>query len=384
MLPLILLIRLARSHFLVQIPIILSTTAFFQFLFLPWPRVFIDNLARCTVATLALQVYFAVYSVFLLKHEALFDIAGFGNFILVSLLSLAGTHGEHLLPGGGLPMVWRYLREGSQVLVGDYEAGGVGGLIKSMALGFMVMMGRIWSVPADWSQVVITFLVILWAARVGTYTFVRTLLRGRDSRFDDIRNNRMEFLKAFALQTLWVWFCTLPIVAFNSLSPEAFLNMRCKKFGSEILPVPSCYIRLAWFALGLWSILRGSAISIIADWQLSKWMLDRYRGRHNEVFCSRGLWRECRHPNYYGECLVWLGFGIACSAFLVTKSARNDTQLGVFTIITLCIISAFCHYQVLKHVSLPLIEEKYDRLYMTQRDYRRWRRSTSLRLWLEY
>jgi hypothetical protein len=125
---------------------------------------------------------------------------------------------------------------------------------------------------------------------VGTYTFVRSILRGGDSRFDGIRNNRTRFLKAFLMQALWVWFCTLPIIAVNTLPAETFRGMWCKKFGAELLPIPTCYIRLAWFGLGIWSVLRGSAIELVADWQLSKWMWDRKMKRHDEVFCSRGLW----------------------------------------------------------------------------------------------
>ncbi|KAK4126839.1 hypothetical protein N657DRAFT_677562 [Parathielavia appendiculata] len=394
MLPIILLIRLARSHFLVKIPILLLTTAFFQFLFLPWPAAFMVNLARCTIATLVLQAAIAMPSVFLLKSELLFDVAGFGNFILVALLSLVGTHGEYLLPGGGLSTFWDTVwNTGGVHWMRGYLFGPVipdigvvnWQVLREVAgLGLAVMRERVRSMPVHWSQVVINGVVVLWALRVGTYTSVRNLLRGGDSRFNGIRNNPNRFLKAFILQALWVWFCTLPIVAVNTLSPGAFRGMRCLKFGDELLPIPSCYIRMAWFALGMWSILRGSVIELIADWQLSKWMWDRERKRHDEVFCSKGLWRECRHPNYYGECLIWLGIAICCSAFLLTNSARNETGLGSFTMGALCCLSAFFHHQTLKHISLPLIEEKYDRMYMSRRDYRTWRRSSSLRIWLEY
>jgi cytochrome c oxidase subunit IV len=139
----------------------------------------------------------------------------------------------------------------------------------------------------------LVFLLVLLttvSSTVGTYTFVRSILRGGDSRFDGIRENRTRFLMAFLMQALWVWFCTLPIVAINTLPAEPFRGMWCKKFGAEMLPIPTCYIRLAWFALGIWSIVRGSAIELLADWQLSKWMWDRKMKRHDEVFCKRGLW----------------------------------------------------------------------------------------------
>jgi steroid 5-alpha reductase family enzyme len=95
-------------------------------------------------------------------------------------------------------------------------------------------------------------------------------------------------------------------------------------------------------------------------------------------------WCCSRHPNYYGEVLVWLGISICCSAFLLTTSARYETGLGSVTMAVLCFLSGFFHYQVLKHVSLPLIENKYDRAYMHRKDYRIWRRSRSFRMWLDY
>ena len=45
----------------------------------------------------------------------------------------------------------------------------------------------------------------------------------------------------------------------------------------------------------------------IGDWQLSRFKADPEN--HGKVM-DRGLWRYTRHPNYFGECLIWWGFSL--------------------------------------------------------------------------
>lgn len=94
----------------------------------------------------------------------------------------------------------------------------------------------------------------------------------------------------------------------------------------------------------------------------------------NEV-CSR-------HPNYYGECLVWLGVAMSCSAVLLSSSARQATKLSFMTGLVLCCVTPWFVYKLLRQVSVPVIENKYDRQFVSRYDYRTWRRSTSFRIWL--
>ncbi len=56
-------------------------------------------------------------------------------------------------------------------------------------------------------------------------------------------------------------------------------------------------------ALALWTT--GMTFEAVGDWQLSRFKADP--GNKGTVM-DRGLWRYTRHPNYFGECLVWWGF----------------------------------------------------------------------------
>ncbi|KAH6842766.1 hypothetical protein B0I37DRAFT_417922 [Chaetomium sp. MPI-CAGE-AT-0009] len=141
--------------------------------------------------------------------------------------------------------------------------------------------------------------------------------------------------------------------------------------------------RRFWFWIGMWSFLRGFVIECLADWQLSKWRWDRYQKKHDEVFCGKGLWDRSRHPNYYGECLIWVGIAISCSSVVISTAGRRALGLGWFTVVVLCCITPYFVYKLLSNFSIPAIEERRDKMYMTRKDYRRWRRARTFRLWLD-
>ena len=125
---------------------------------------------------------------------------------------------------------------------------------------------------------------------VGIYTFLRSLYRGGDSRFDNIRTDRTRFFTVFMLQGVWVTLCTVPVVALNSIPAEGFAG------GGWWTEDRHTWVsgpwRMAIFWLGLWSFFRGFVIECLADWQLMKWLWDKDHKKHDEVFCATGLWEK--------------------------------------------------------------------------------------------
>src|SRR6185436_12092465 len=98
----------------------------------------------------------------------------------------------------------------------------------------------------------------------------------------------------FALRSLftvhWLQGALMAIIALPVLA------------GTQAAPEPA---RAPALVLGglLWAI--GLGFEAIADWQLSRFRADpANRGR----VMDRGLWRYSRHPNYFGDALVWWGF----------------------------------------------------------------------------
>jgi steroid 5-alpha reductase family enzyme len=53
----------------------------------------------------------------------------------------------------------------------------------------------------------------------------------------------------------------------------------------------------------------GLAFETIADWQLAA-----FKRRGGRGVLDRGLWRYTRHPNYFGDFLVWWGLGTIAAA----------------------------------------------------------------------
>ena len=66
---------------------------------------------------------------------------------------------------------------------------------------------------------------------------------------------------------------------------------------------------LDWVGIGIWSI--GVFFEAVGDLQLARFL--RNPANQGQVM-NRGLWRYTRHPNYFGDFLVWWGlFAIAAA-----------------------------------------------------------------------
>ncbi len=133
----------------------------------------------------------------------------------------------------------------------------------------------------------IGILVVLWAMRLGSFLFRRVLRSGEDRRFRSIKPDFLQFLMTWTLQGLWV-----------SLTYAAGLAAMSSAAASEL-----AVLSIAGFLL--WIV--GFGIEIVADSQKT-----RFRGEagNESAFITTGLWRYSRHPNYFGEILLWCGIAV--------------------------------------------------------------------------
>jgi len=136
-------------------------------------------------------------------------------------------------------------------------------------------------------SLVIAAMVVVWAMRLGSFLFLRIHRAGEDRRFRSIKPDFLQFLMTWTLQGMWV-----------SLTFSA--GLAAMTSGREH-PVDAVVLAgvVLWFA--------GFLIEVVADNQKT-----RFR-RHEENanrFIHKGLWRISRHPNYFGEILLWLGITI--------------------------------------------------------------------------
>jgi steroid 5-alpha reductase family enzyme len=184
-------------------------------------------------------------------------------------------------------------------------------------------------------------LVIVWAVRLGSFLFRRVRAAGSDRRFDKIKVSFARFLLAWTLQGLWVSF---------SLAAALAAITSNDKLDLDVFAVAGF---LVW--------LVGFGIEAIADQQKSQF---RAKPENEGKFISTGLWSWSRHPNYFGEIVLWVG--VAIIAFPVLEGWQLVTLISpVFVTILLTRISG-----------VPILEAQADKKWGGQPDYESYKAST--------
>ncbi len=136
----------------------------------------------------------------------------------------------------------------------------------------------------DTRSLLLGSLVMIWALRLGTFLARRIHRDGKDRRFDEIKPNFWRFLAAWTIQALWVVLTSsAALIAITSSKKEA----------------------LGWMAImGLVIWIIGFMIEVVADYQKSQF---RKIAENKGQFIQSGLWSKSRHPNYFGEIVLWIG-----------------------------------------------------------------------------
>lgn len=131
-------------------------------------------------------------------------------------------------------------------------------------------------------------LVAVWGVRLSVHITIRNHGQPEDRRYQAIRaNNQPRFwfkslYIVFGLQAFLAWLIVLPAVAAaGSATAIGWLDMA---------------------GVTVWSA--GMYFEVVGDWQLMRFQ--RSRGNEDAVL-DDGLWRYTRHPNYFGEALLWWG-----------------------------------------------------------------------------
>ena len=205
----------------------------------------------------------------------------------------------------------------------------------------VVTIGILYASAVDLRAILLWAVVVIWAARLGTFLFGRIHRAGKDSRFDEIKPSFIRFLNAWTIQALWI---TLTVGA----ALVAIAATTRKELG--LLGV-----------LGLLIWLLGFAVEIAADSQKSRFNLKaENRGR----FIQTGLWARSRHPNYFGEITLWVG--VALVAAPVLQGWQWVTLISpLFVALLLTRVSG-----------IPLLERRADEKWGGQADYEEYKKRT--------
>lgn len=140
----------------------------------------------------------------------------------------------------------------------------------------------------DTRSVLLAAMVMIWAARLGTFLFIRISRDGSDNRFDHIKPDALRFLSVWTLQGLWV-----------SVTAAAAMAAMLSEHKTP----------LGWPGLiggALWVI--GFGLEVAADHQKRVFRATREQTGHQFIFT--GLWAYSRHPNYFGEIVLWIGVSL--------------------------------------------------------------------------
>ena len=195
----------------------------------------------------------------------------------------------------------------------------------------------------DTRAVILATLVVVWASRLGIFLFRRIQQTGKDDRFDEIKPNFLRFLNAWGIQALWVTLTAAPAIIAITATKRADIGV------------------FAVIGLVLWIV--GFSIEVIADYQKSQFRKDP--ANHGK-FIQTGLWSRSRHPNYFGEILLWLG---------VTIIAIPTLQGWQWV----ALISPIFVTLLLTRVSgIPMLAAKADKKWGGQKDYEIYKEKTPI------
>lgn len=165
-------------------------------------------------------------------------------------------------------------------------------------LGFAVvaLIGLLFGDGYGPRKILITGMTAAWGLRLAIYLFIRNAGKGEDFRYQRMRAHYgsrfglISLFTVFGLQGLLMFVVSLPVQAAQAAGPD----------------------HLTWLdAAGAAVWLTGLLFESVGDWQLARFKADPANA--GKVM-DRGLWAWTRHPNYFGDSLVWWGI------FLVAAS----------------------------------------------------------------
>ena len=170
-------------------------------------------------------------------------------------------------------------------------------------------------------HLILISLITIWSLRLSLYLIYRNWSKEEDSRYQKIKVNNEPNFKyksiyiIFGLQAIWASIIVLPIIS-------SFTDVRIIKLNDQI---------------GFFIISLGIIYETLADYQLNKFL----SGGTKKVM-QTGLWKYSRHPNYFGEFLVWWGF------YIVSIGGGN-----ILTIVSPILMT----FLLLKYTGVGLMEQ---------------------------
>lgn len=190
-------------------------------------------------------------------------------------------------------------------------------------MGFILVSVYNLYTKSDLKIILMTILVIIWGLRLAIHIYQRNKNKKEDFRYLQWRQEWgkyfyiRSYLQVYLLQGFFMWLISFPLMihgaGFN------FLN-----------------------AIGLLVWIFGFYYESTADRQLATFLKNP---KNKGKIMDQGLWATSRHPNYFGEVVLWWGI------WLISLSGPSSfiSIIGPLTI----------SYLIIKVSGVPLLEKKY-------------------------
>lgn len=193
-------------------------------------------------------------------------------------------------------------------------------------------------------QAVSKIAILIWSIRLGWFLFSRiSKNNGIDHRFTSIKSHPASFLLAWCLQGLWI-FTTILAVLIIHQSEDTFA--------------------MSWINyLGIILWILGFSIEVVSDMQKS---IFKSNAKNKEKWISTGLWSISRHPNYFGEIVLWIGIALICI---------QDIRLKKRTAF-LFISPAFVAFLLIFISGVPILEKIADKKFGDNPEYIAYKKQT--------
>jgi steroid 5-alpha reductase family enzyme len=205
----------------------------------------------------------------------------------------------------------------------------------------IIIMSVVFSTGADQRSILLMALVVIWAVRLGTFLFRRIQKAGKDGRFDEIKPSFFRFLNVWTIQGLWVTFTAAAALVAITTTNRKELDL------------------FAIIGLLIWIL--GFTIEVVADSQKGQFSANP---ANKGKFIQTGLWSRSRHPNYFGEIMLWVG--IAIIALPVLQGWQWTALISpLFVTLLLTRVSG-----------VPLLEKSADKKWGGQEDYEAYKKNT--------
>jgi len=186
-------------------------------------------------------------------------------------------------------------------------------------------------------------MVIIWALRLSSFLYKRIHGAGEDRRFRGLKPSFPRFLLTWTLQGAWVSFSLAAALA--AITSETRLDLGI----------------FALIGFLVWAF--GFGFEIIADSQKTKFNRDP---ANKGKFINSGLWSWSRHPNYFGEIVLWIG--VAIVALPILRGWQWITMISpIFITVLLTRVSG-----------IPMLEKRADQKWGGQEDYEAYKSHTSI------